>query len=119
MTAPRIFHLSGPRFVIVTGRKCNTLFRKNHGVALRIAPVIVFARGIAMDPKKKPGGAWSYMGVGSQMVAATFVGAGIGWWLDKLTGMSPLFLVIFFMLGSAAGFISVYRAFHNGEGPPS
>lgn len=50
------------------------------------------------------------MGVGSQMVAATGVGAGIGWWLDKLTGWSPIFLIIFFLLGSAAGFISVYRA---------
>jgi F0F1-type ATP synthase assembly protein I len=59
------------------------------------------------------------MGVGSQMVAATFLGAGIGWWLDNRTGMSPLFLVIFFMLGSAAGFMSVYRAFHNGGGPRS
>ncbi len=59
------------------------------------------------------------MGVGSQMVAATFLGAGIGWWLDERTGMSPLFLVIFFMLGSAAGFMSVYRAFHNGGGPSS
>jgi ATP synthase protein I len=76
-------------------------------------------RGIAMNPEKKPSGAWSYMGVGSQMVAATFLGAGIGWWLDKWTGKSPLFLVIFFMLGSAAGFISVYRAFHNGGGPQS
>jgi ATP synthase protein I len=73
---------------------------------------------MATDPKKKPGGAWSYMGVGSQMVASTFVGAGIGWWLDSRTGKSPLFLVIFFMLGSAAGFMSVYRAFRNGGEPP-
>jgi ATP synthase protein I len=72
-----------------------------------------------MDPEKKNRGAWGYMGVGSQMVAATFVGAGIGWWLDKLTGWSPVFLIVFFLLGSAAGFISVYRAFRNGGGRPS
>jgi ATP synthase protein I len=69
-----------------------------------------------MNPEKKPRGAWGYMGVGSQMVAATFVGAGIGWWLDKLTGWSPICLVIFFFLGSAAGFVSVYRAFRNDDG---
>lgn len=68
------------------------------------------------NPRKQPRGAWSDMGVGSQMVAATFVGAGIGWWLDKLTGWSPVFLVVFFLLGSAAGFISVHRAFRNGGG---
>ena len=57
-----------------------------------------------------------YMGVGSQMVVTTFVGAAIGWWLDKLTGWSPVFLVVFFFLGSAAGFVSVYRAFRNDGG---
>ena len=69
-----------------------------------------------MDPEKKTRGAWGYMGVGTQMVAATFLGAGIGWWLDKLTGWSPVLLIVFFFLGSAAGFISVYRAFRNGGG---
>ncbi len=68
------------------------------------------------NPQKETRGPWSYMGVGSQMVAATFVGAGIGWWLDNLTGWSPVFLVVFFILGSAAGFTSVYRAFRNDGG---
>ena len=71
-----------------------------------------------MDPRNKPGGAWRYMGVGTQMVAATFVGAAIGWWLDKRTNLSPVFLVTFFLLGSAAGFVSVYRAFRNDGGGP-
>jgi ATP synthase protein I len=72
-----------------------------------------------MNPERKPSGGWSQMGVGSQMVAATFVGAGIGWWLDRLTGWSPVFLVIFFILGSTAGLVSVHRAFRNGSGRPS
>jgi ATP synthase protein I len=58
------------------------------------------------------------MGIGSQMVAATFVGAAIGWWLDKLSGWSPVFLVIFFLLGSAAGFVAVYRAFREDDDKP-
>ena len=69
-----------------------------------------------MEPQRKNGGAWSYIGIGSQMVAATFVGAGIGWWLDKLTGWSPVLLVVFFLLGSAAGFVSVHRAFRSKDG---
>ena len=72
-----------------------------------------------MHPEKKSGGAWRYMGVGTQMVSATFVGAAIGWWLDKLTNWSPVFLVIFFLLGSAAGFVSVHRAFRNDGGRSS
>ena len=50
------------------------------------------------------------------MVAATGVGAAIGWWLDKKTGWSPIFLIVFFLLGSAAGFMSVYRALNGGDG---
>ena len=56
------------------------------------------------------------LGAGSQMVAATGVGAAIGWWLDKKTGWSPIFLIVFFLLGSAAGFMSVYRALNGGDG---
>ena len=59
-----------------------------------------------------------YIGVGSQMVAATFVGAAIGWWLDKVTGWSPVFLIVFFSLGSTAGFFAVYRAFNNDGDKP-
>jgi len=70
-----------------------------------------------MEPKKARSG-WGYISMGTQMVAATFVGAAIGWWLDGKTGKSPVFLVIFFLLGSAAGFVSVYRAFGNGGGKP-
>jgi len=45
------------------------------------------------------------------MVAATFVGAGIGWWLDNRFGTSPWLLVVFFLLGSGAGMLMVYRRF--------
>jgi len=71
-----------------------------------------------MNSGKKTRGAWGFMGIGSRMVAATFVGAGIGWWLDKLTGWSPVFLSVFFILGSAAGFVAVYRALRDGDGKP-
>jgi F0F1-type ATP synthase assembly protein I len=71
-----------------------------------------------MNPDKKTRGAWGYVGIGSEMVAATFVGAAIGWWLDKLTGWSPVFLIVFFLLGSAAGFFTVYRAFGNDGDKP-
>ena len=68
-----------------------------------------------MKPAAKFQGMGRALGVGSQMVAATGVGAGIGWWLDQLTGWSPVLLIIFFLLGSAAGFMSVYRALRVDE----
>jgi ATP synthase protein I len=42
-------------------------------------------------------------------VAGIFVGGGIGLLLDKWLGTKPLFLLIFFFLGMAAGILNVFR----------
>lgn len=49
----------------------------------------------------------SQMGV--NLVAATFVGLGIGYGLDKLFKTSPWFTVIFLFIGVIAGFVELYR----------
>ena len=46
---------------------------------------------------------------GSELIAGVIVGGGIGYLLDRQTGFSPLFLIIFLMFGMAAGFWNVYR----------
>ena len=48
--------------------------------------------------------------VGVELVAALVVGGGIGWLLDRWLGTLPLFLIIFFLLGSIAGLLNVFRA---------
>ncbi|MGH6813822.1 MAG: AtpZ/AtpI family protein [Methylocella sp.] len=45
----------------------------------------------------------------SEFVAAVFVGAVIGWWIDRAAGTTPVFLVVFLLMGAAAGFWNVYR----------
>jgi ATP synthase protein I len=45
----------------------------------------------------------------SEFVAGVIAGGAIGWFLDKVFGTSPLFLLIFGMFGTAAGFWNVYR----------
>jgi len=45
----------------------------------------------------------------SEFVAAVIVGAFIGWWIDRLAGTTPAFLIIFLLMGAAAGFWNVYR----------
>jgi ATP synthase protein I len=45
----------------------------------------------------------------SEFVAAVIVGAFIGWWIDRLAGTTPAFLITFVLLGAAAGFWNVYR----------
>ncbi len=46
---------------------------------------------------------------GSEFVTAVFLGAGLGWGLDRLIGTRPLFLIAFFFLGVAAGVWNVIR----------
>jgi ATP synthase protein I len=47
--------------------------------------------------------------VGVELVAGLIVGGGIGWLLDSWLGTLPLMLIIFFILGAAAGMLNVYR----------
>ncbi len=49
------------------------------------------------------------MRIGVELVAALLVGVGIGWGLDHLLGTGPWLLVVFFLLGSAAGMMNIYR----------
>ena len=48
--------------------------------------------------------------IGVELVAGLLVGGVIGWLLDSWLGTLPLFLILFFFLGSAAGILNVYRA---------
>jgi ATP synthase protein I len=46
----------------------------------------------------------------TELVAGVLVGAAIGWVLDRLIGTSPLGLIVFLLLGFAAGVVNVIRA---------
>ena len=45
----------------------------------------------------------------TELVAGLVVGGGIGWFLDKWLGTSPIMLLVFFMLGAVAGILNVIR----------
>jgi ATP synthase protein I len=45
-----------------------------------------------------------------ELVAGVLVGAGIGWLLDRWLGISPLGMIVFLLLGFAAGVLNVMRA---------
>jgi len=46
----------------------------------------------------------------AELVAGVLVGAGIGWLLDRWLGMSPWGMIVFLLLGFAAGVLNVMRA---------
>ncbi len=47
--------------------------------------------------------------VGVEMVAATMIGLGLGFMLDRWLHTRPLFLLVFFTFGAAAGFLNLYH----------
>ena len=46
----------------------------------------------------------------SELVAGVVVGAGIGWLIDRWLAISPWGLIVFLLLGFAAGVLNVMRA---------
>ncbi|MCZ8182309.1 MAG: AtpZ/AtpI family protein [Beijerinckiaceae bacterium] len=45
----------------------------------------------------------------SELAAGVIVGGGIGYLLDRQLGTLPIFLIIFLMVGMAAGFLNLYK----------
>lgn len=56
----------------------------------------------------EPQGA-SPMRVGVELVAGVIVGAGLGLLTDRWLGTSPLFLIVFFILGTLGAGMNIYR----------
>lgn len=48
--------------------------------------------------------------IATEMVAGVAVGGLMGWALDSWLGTTPLFLVLMFFIGAAAGMLNVWRA---------
>ena len=47
--------------------------------------------------------------LGTELVAGVAIGGLIGFWLDRLAGTKPIWFIVFFLLGIAAGFLNVFR----------
>ena len=55
--------------------------------------------------------------VGIAFVLAVLIGFFAGYGLDHLTGLTPLFTILFFFLGLAAGILNVVRTAASGGEP--
>jgi ATP synthase protein I len=60
--------------------------------------------------KGLPKSPWGFgLRAGVEVVSALVVGIGIGWVLDRWLGTWPWLFLVFFVLGSVAGVLNVYR----------
>ncbi len=70
-------------------------------------------------PKAAPKeGLGAAMRIGVELVAALGVGAAIGWGLDRWLDTAPWLMVVFFVLGAAAGVMNVYRYMSGMDAAP-
>jgi ATP synthase protein I len=53
----------------------------------------------------------------TELVAGVLVGAGLGWLIDRWLGISPWGMIVFLLLGFAAGVLNVMRAAGVDGGP--
>ena len=61
-----------------------------------------------MDPNIGKGLGMAYR-IGTELVVATLIGTGLGYLLDRWLETRPWFLVAAAFIGTAAGFLNVYR----------
>jgi ATP synthase protein I len=67
--------------------------------------------GEGKDAEK--GGAGEYgkaLRLSSEFIAGIVVGAGLGWFIDRMAGTSPWGLIVFLLLGFGAGILNVLRS---------
>lgn len=77
---------------------------------LSARPVRASADEGRREPKGGMAGFAQALKLSSEFIAGIAVGAGIGWAIDRFAGTSPWGLIIFLMLGFAAGVLNVLRS---------
>ena len=65
--------------------------------------------------QKKENGAGFAFKISTELIAALVVGVGIGLIVDNYLGTKPFGLILFFILGSFAGFLNIYRVMRRIE----
>jgi len=68
-------------------------------------------------PRSDPSAFARGLRLSTELVAGVLVGAFIGWALDRWLGISPWGMIVFLLLGFAAGVINVMRAAGVSNGP--
>ena len=69
---------------------------------------------IKLNSKKENGAGFAFK-ISTELIAAIIVGVGIGLIVDNYLGSKPFGLIIFFILGSLAGFLNIYRVMRRIE----
>jgi ATP synthase protein I len=69
--------------------------RKEPGEARGVAPAVGYGQALRLS---------------SEFIAGVAVGGGLGWFIDRFAGTSPWGMIVFLLLGFAAGVLNVLRS---------
>ncbi|QBK29930.1 AtpZ/AtpI family protein [Roseitalea porphyridii] len=111
---------SKPPFTPAGGEETGQQVRSGHDADLEQRRRVLNEALAERDRRRSPAGSDRQNGAGSgigaalkmssEFVAGILVGAGLGYLLDQFAGTSPWGLIVFLMLGFAAGVLNVLRA---------
>ena len=82
-------------------------FNKKKNLSKRIE--VALAKKEYKQTFKKADSLNIYYRVGTELLAGLIIGAGIGWTIDKWLNTTPLFLIVFFILGGVTGIYNLWR----------
>lgn len=71
-----------------------------------------------VDPKKHLQQSKELLGLsvlGLTLVFSTFIGLGVGLWLDRALHTRPYLTIVFLVLGIVAGFVNIFRSVSRGD----
>ena len=68
-----------------------------------------------LDGIRESGAVGQLASIGITIVVATFIGFGLGYFIDSRFGTRPVFMIIFLLVGVAAGFVSAVRTMNSSE----
>jgi ATP synthase protein I len=101
-----------------SGRDTETIRQRLDALAGKLAS----AHGRREPPPEEPEGRGKALGqafrLATELVAGVVVGGFVGWALDGLLGTRPFLMVVFLILGAAAGIINVVRTAKSMQGVP-
>ncbi|MEF2552387.1 AtpZ/AtpI family protein [Aurantimonas sp. A2-1-M11] len=109
-----------PRPAVAGGSQDGDWDARSQALAERLAEQRRRMPAMRDEPASRSGGMQGVaqgMKIASEFVAGILVGAGIGYLIDQLAGTTPFGLIVFLMIGFAAGVLNVIRGVSGGTPP--
>jgi len=109
-----------------SGRDAESIRQRLDSLGQQLADVKARRAAPQSEPEARGAALGKALRLATELVAGVAVGGFIGWALDRLFGLAPVLMVVFLILGAAAGIMNVVRAAKEmqvkappgGKGPP-